>query len=177
MQPADGRRWARKTLVSSPVEAGHVLGPLLIRVPCAGRAARLWAGVRGLAGFGLLALAACLSPDPRGVGTHTHLGLPPCGLMLLWGVPCPTCGMTTAFAHTVRGHWLAACRTQPAGFLAAVATAVYAAVSAATVASGRQWRVNWYRVRPARVVTIIVAIVLLAWAYRIAVALTWGPLL
>ena len=79
--------------------------------------------------------------------------------------------MTTAFSLTVRGHWLAAARTQPAGWLAAVATASFAAVSTVTVVTGRKWAVNWYRVPPGRVAVAVVAVVLSAWVYRIGVAL------
>ena len=125
----------------------------------------------GIACVGLLTVAALLTPDPSGAGTHTQLSQPACTALLVWGVPCPTCGMTTAFAHTVRGQWVAAWRAQPAGWLAAVATAALAAVSATTVVTGRRWVVNWYRVAPGRVVAPVVLIVLAAWAYRIGAAL------
>ena len=49
-------------------------------------------------------LAARLEPDPRGFGTHQRLGLPPCTFRALFGIPCPSCGMTTSFAHLTRGH-------------------------------------------------------------------------
>ena len=149
----------------------HVLGPVLIRIPCAARRSRVWAGAWCLACVGLLAVAALLTPDPSGVGTHTQLGVLPCNMMVIWGVPCPTCGMTTAFSLTVRGRWLAAARTQPAGWLAAVATVSFAAVSAVTLVTGRKWAVNWYRVPPGRVAVAVAAIVLSAWVYRIGVAL------
>ena len=42
--------------------------------------------------------------------------------MVTTGIPCPTCGMTTAFSHCVRGHWLTSFIVQPAGCLVAVAT-------------------------------------------------------
>lgn len=72
----------------------------------------------------LVALAACLHPSSDGVGTHTQLHLPPCGVLLVFGNPCPSCGMTTAFAWMARGDLLEALRVQPAGaavFLAGVA--------------------------------------------------------
>ena len=151
-------------------ETRAALGPVLIRIPCASLQSRFWAGVWCLGCVTLLVVAALVTPDPSGVGTHTQLGAPPCSSMMLWGVPCPTCGMTTAFAHTVRGQWLSAIRVQPAGWLAAVATALCALVTAVTVVTGRKWAVNWYRAPPGRVAVSIVAIVLLAWLYRVSVA-------
>ncbi|NBO19844.1 MAG: DUF2752 domain-containing protein, partial [Proteobacteria bacterium] len=40
-----------------------------------------------------------LTPDARGLGTHEQLGLPPCGFYLWYGLPCPSCGMTTSWPH------------------------------------------------------------------------------
>ena len=50
----------------------------------------------------MLAIARALTPDPSGFGTHTQLGLPPCGFLRLTALPCPLCGLTTAFAHMAR---------------------------------------------------------------------------
>ena len=87
-----------------------------------------------LSGFpALVAVAALLVPEPSGVGTHTQLHLPPCGVWLVFGKPCPSCGMTTAFAWMAKGHWVRGFRTQPAGgavFLAALGWWVYAGVAA-----------------------------------------------
>ncbi|MFN6312692.1 MAG: DUF2752 domain-containing protein [Planctomyces sp.] len=65
-----------------------------------------------------------LSPDDSGSGTHRQLGLPECLLLQATGVRCPTCGMTTAFSHFVRGHWLAALQANPAGALLALGLAI-----------------------------------------------------
>lgn len=86
-----------------------------------GRAGLLAASFLLLAGF---ALARSLEPDPRGFGTHQRLGLPECTFQLLWNRPCPGCGMTTCFAHLVRGEWSAAARANPAGILLAAACAL-----------------------------------------------------
>jgi hypothetical protein len=64
-----------------------------------------------------LALAARLSPDPTGLGTHQQLGLPPCSSRLLWDMRCPACGMTTSWAHLVRGEVLESVRANPGGML------------------------------------------------------------
>ena len=76
----------------------------------------LWGSV--VAGSALvLAVAALLEPDPRGHGTHTQLGLPPCGFWLLTAARCPGCGLTTAFAHGIRGEWVLAAEANPFGLL------------------------------------------------------------
>lgn len=63
----------------------------------------------------LLGTAVALRPDPRGLGTHEGLGLPPCGYLELTGRPCVSCGMTTSFAHTVRGQLPSALRANAVG--------------------------------------------------------------
>jgi hypothetical protein len=67
--------------------------------------------------MGLLGVARWLEPDPRGYGTHMQLGLGPCSFSVLTGRPCPSCGMTTAFAWFARGDPLRAWRANPAGCL------------------------------------------------------------
>jgi Protein of unknown function (DUF2752) len=65
-------------------------------------------------------LAMKLEPDPSGFGTHQSLGLPPCAFRALTNYPCPGCGMTTSFAHMVRGNFVSALRANLAGVLLAV---------------------------------------------------------
>jgi hypothetical protein len=71
---------------------------------------------------GVLGLSRTLTPDPRGYGTHTQLGLRPCTFAVLTGRLCPTCGMTTAYAWFVRGRIDRAWRSNPAGCLLAAST-------------------------------------------------------
>lgn len=86
----------------------------------------------GIALFCVLVMvaAALLRPDPRGFGTHEQLGLLPCGFKRMTGLPCPTCGMTTAFAWTVRGEFGAAWQTQPFGMALALLTPLVGGVAA-----------------------------------------------
>ncbi|MFM2014026.1 MAG: hypothetical protein RLZZ396_2810 [Planctomycetota bacterium] len=51
-----------------------------------------------------LGIAAWLSPDPSGHGTHRQLGLPPCSSVLALGIKCPACGMTTSWALMIEGR-------------------------------------------------------------------------
>jgi hypothetical protein len=72
----------------------------------------------------VLVAAASIKPSTSGMGTHTQLGLPQCGWVLMFGRPCMTCGMTTAFAHMVRLEVWSSIRAQPLGALLAMLTPV-----------------------------------------------------
>jgi hypothetical protein len=127
--------------------------------------------VVGLAALAVLIVAARLEPDARGMGTHTQLGLPPCGWVVAFGKPCFTCGMTTAFARAARGDAPGAFRAQPMGALLAVAAAglFWAGVHSAATGS-RLWRLCDALLRP-RVITGVLVLGGLAWAYKWA---TWA---
>jgi hypothetical protein len=62
-----------------------------------------------------LFVATQLHASADGLGTHQQLGLPPCSALLWWGVRCPACGMTTSWAHLVRGDLLASIQVNPGG--------------------------------------------------------------
>jgi hypothetical protein len=75
----------------------------------------LWLGVTS---FGIY-----LTPSPEGHGTHTQLGLPPCPCVMIFGRPCPGCGLTTSFTALLHGQFRAAFRAHPLGpFLYAIFT-------------------------------------------------------
>jgi hypothetical protein len=148
--------------------------------PTAGRLTAL--GVL-VACAGLVAVAAWLRPDARGFGTHEQLSIGgttfgPCGFPEHIGIPCPSCGMTTAFAHTVRGQWWRAFRAQPMGWFLAVMTLITAGVCAWSLVRGRVLEVNWYRIDATRVVFLVMLGFVAAWGYKIAAGLldgTFGP--
>lgn len=73
--------------------------------------------------LGGFALARSLEPDPRGYGTHQRLGLPPCTFRMLCGIPCPSCGMTTSFAHLTRGRFTQAIQANLGGAVLALVCA------------------------------------------------------
>ncbi len=147
---------------------GHPLGPVMMRLEHKATSyTRLWALVLGLICFGLLAVAWTLSPDARGLGTHRQLGLAPCSLVMMTGYPCPTCGMTTAFSHAVRGEVILAFYAQPTGLLAALMVFVVGVVAMTAALTGRMWRINWFRVSPFQLGLVCVALVLAGWGYKV----------
>ena len=87
----------------------------------------------------LLVVAAVLEPDPRGYGTHQHFGLPPCTFLQLTGRRCPSCGMTTAWSHLVRGHMVQALGANAGGAALGVVALALAPWSLATGLWGRWW--------------------------------------
>jgi len=113
----------------------------------------------------LLAIARWLEPDPRGHGTHEQLRLPPCAMYKAIGVPCITCGMTTAFAHAAHGEFGDAFVTQPFGallFFLCVGLVVDSVVSLAAGRSVFQQRLPWKWIVAASVVLLFAA-----WGYKI----------
>lgn len=147
--------------------AEHPLGPLVTFSEDRSNFTRLTAlGV--VAGcVAILGVAAWIDPNPGGVGTHRQLGFGACGFLLTTGLPCPTCGMTTSFAHTVRGQLFSAFWSQPAGALLALLTAGLALLGVVVAITGRRLEVNWYRINPMRVMVGCIVIFLGSWVFKI----------
>ncbi|MFO0838098.1 MAG: DUF2752 domain-containing protein [Phycisphaerae bacterium] len=135
-------------------------------------AIRYGAALVALGGLAVLATAAWLKPDPRGMGTHEQLGGGGCGFLLLTKLPCPTCGMTTAFAHTVRGQFFSAIWAQPAGFVLALATVAAVAFSIRTLITGRLPFVSDGWLAPFRLFTALLLLLIGGWAYKIMMVLS-----
>lgn len=119
-----------------------------------------------MAGAAVLGLASWLEASPDGLGTHTQLGLSACGFHQRLGLPCATCGMTTAFSHAADGRLFRALVTQPAGAVLSVLTAVAVLVSAYAVVTGMPLEpVLGWLLRPTAVVLLAV-LVLGSWGYK-----------
>ena len=116
----------------------------------------------------LLAVAALIEPDRRGFGTHERFGLPPCSVRVLFGIRCPTCGMTTAWACLVRGRLTAALTANVGGTLLGMLAVVSLPWLLASAARGH-WLV-W--VPNSTVVAWVASAILLAtlidWGFRLA---------
>jgi hypothetical protein len=80
------------------------------------RASARQRGIAALAAAAVIALFAGLWLAQR-VGFDFGLLFGPCGMKQRWGLPCPTCGMTTAVLAFARGAILTAFYTQPAAGL------------------------------------------------------------
>ena len=116
-----------------------------------------------------LAIASQLDPAARGFGTHQQLGFGPCGFLALTGFPCPSCGLTTAFAWAIRGEFLRAIEVQPFGLL------LFAAFCfSIPLALVLMWRgvpiTRWLGIdRAARASYAVLGLYGLGWIYKLAV--------
>lgn len=125
----------------------------------------------------VLGVACWLRPDPRGMGTHEQLGLPPCTFHLFTDVPCPSCGMTTSFTALMHGRVGDSLRANAVGTILAVGALVMAPYLAFCAFVGRRIGVNDYEVLLARVIVLVLVLVFAGWGVRLGIRwLTTGSI-
>ena len=130
---------------------------------------RVLASVVVIVAATILGLAAYLEPSPSGLGTHTQLSMPTCGWIVTMDLPCPTCGMTTAFAHAANGNPLAALGAQPLGAILALVTAMTLLVAGYVAVTGSVIGSAFAALWSGRVAWILAVIATAAWAYKVLV--------
>jgi hypothetical protein len=158
--------------MASPGTLGFLMGSTAIIQSSAGATSkpagrRLIALVVALGCAAVLGLAAWLSPAESGVGTHEALNMPPCGWIAIADLPCPTCGMTTAFAHAANGNLIQSFQAQPLGCLLAIGTAMALLVSMFVAVTGSRLAWSFTRLWTRGSAWIIAAAVVAAWGYKI----------
>jgi len=131
-----------------------------------GRMPRILLAAWALALVVLLLVARRLDPDPRGFGTHTQLGLPPCAFLATTGRPCPTCGMTTSFAWFAQGDLASSWRANPAGSLLASTCLALVPWLLTASARGRPAPFRSWEVPLVGLAVAVVALTVLSWTVR-----------
>jgi hypothetical protein len=126
---------------------------------------RLRGGAVALPCLLVLTLASQLTPDPSGYGTHRQLGLTQCTFLARTGLPCPSCGLTTSVAASVRGRFALAVRAQPFGILLTAGAVVFAVAGLLEAATGRP---HVHRLRPG---------LWMVWGGMAGLLLGWGTAL
>jgi hypothetical protein len=116
----------------------------------------------------VLITARLLTPDPRGFGTHTQLGLPECPFLHMTGWPCPTCGLTTCFALLAHGSWRAGLCCHPVGALLFGASCAVFGFCMYAAVRGIAFQRTWLRLHAERACLTLVYALLAQWLTRIA---------
>ena len=151
-----------------PLQDWAAAGRTVTTVARASGSVRLNSAVAATAALVVLVIAWVLTPSTDGLGTHRQLGLPPCSWITMADIPCPTCGMTTAFSHAAHGDLGSSFATQPFGMVLALGTAVVVLVGFHTAFTGSMLAPFLVgRIGP-RIVWLLVACLVLAWIWKIA---------
>ncbi|MBL9076883.1 MAG: DUF2752 domain-containing protein [Planctomycetes bacterium] len=114
----------------------------------------------------VVVLLAGVRPDARGHGTHEQLGLEACGWPSAYGIPCPTCGVTTAACHLVHGHVVSAFVVQPFGAVLMLLALAVGAHAAWCLLRGRSFADLLVRLPVWRWLGGLFVLLLLSWGYR-----------
>ncbi|RJP71871.1 MAG: DUF2752 domain-containing protein [Candidatus Abyssobacteria bacterium SURF_17] len=118
-----------------------------------------------------LLLSLWFTPDPRGLGTHEQLFLPPCNFYAMTGLPCPFCGMTTAFSHMTHGHVREAFMTQPMGAIGCILCVILLPVALSGAISGKNVLQPIIKLPWEKVGWAVGFFILLSWLFKIATPL------
>jgi len=115
----------------------------------------------------LLTIGFMLDPDPSGHGTHTQLGLEPCGYLLRTGRPCFLCGATTAFALAAHGRIPTALWTHPLGALLFFLFLLAAFASGRALLTGRSLVLRIALWPWARLLAGLILLGLFSWGFKL----------
>ena len=134
-------------------------------------AVRMWCSFTLATSAAMLGVGLLLTPSPDGAGTHQQLGLPPCGFYHATGIPCPTCGCTTAVSYFAHGHLLLSLLTQPFGFAVALLAAVLLPLAIVGIVTGT-WKgpsMYWLSWHWRTWVFGGMGVLILGWIYKIMI--------
>ena len=119
----------------------------------------------------VLITAAFLTPSGEGHGTHTQLGLPPCGFLASTGLPCPGCGLTTSFAHMMRFEWAGAAAANAFGVALFLVSAFTIPISYFAMFRGLPVMATMERLQFEKVVVLLAVCSTMVWSIRILIIL------
>ncbi|MGE3175331.1 MAG: DUF2752 domain-containing protein [Planctomycetota bacterium] len=108
-------------------------------------------------------------PDERGFGTHEQLGMTRCSWPTAYGMPCPTCGATTAASMVVHGRLWSALETQPFGAAVAAAGLLAGATALWCLLRGRSLLDVYVQLPRTAILFWAILLCVASWLYKWAV--------
>ncbi len=124
--------------------------------------------VSGILVAGLLVTARGLEPSRTGRGTHQQLGLPPCTSIVLFGAPCPACGMTTSWALFTRCQIAVAAESNLGGLMLAIIGLATIPANCYFCLFGTATRGGWYSLLLACSLLFALLVSTIQWAVNLA---------
>ena len=138
------------------------------------RPVRLAGVLTALPCWAILAVGLSLTARGKGDGTHVQMGLPACRSMVVDGVPCPTCGLTTSITAAAHGDFAASARANVFGTVLFFAIVLSGVIGILQAASGRDILGRIFRGRWWFFFGILVTGILAGWAIKLAVGYNTG---
>ena len=86
----------------------------------------------------VIAMAAWLTPESAGIGTHRQMGLQACSFYVRTGYPCPTCGFTTSVSAMANGRFALSLASHPFGVVFFTGLVVLFSAALREVITGRK---------------------------------------
>jgi len=118
--------------------------------------------------WAILAVGFHLTPRGKGDGTHTQIGLPECKTMVVDGIPCPTCGLTTSIAAAAHGDFEASARANVFGTFLFFALILFGSAGMLQAVSGRDILGRMLRGRLWLLFGILITGLLVGWTIKLA---------
>jgi drug/metabolite transporter (DMT)-like permease len=115
-----------------------------------------------------------LTARSKGDGTHTQIGLPGCRSMVVDGVPCPTCGLTTSITAAAHGDFGASVSANVFGTVLFFALVLAGVIGALQAVSGRNMLGRIFRRRWWLFGGLLIMGVLAGWAVKLAIGYNTG---
>lgn len=138
------------------------------------RSVRLVGVLTALPCWAILAVGLSLTACGKGDGTHVQMGLPPCRTMVVDGVPCPMCGLTTSITAAAHGDLAASARANAFGTMLFFSLVLGGVIGIFQAASGRNILGRMLRRRWWFFCGILFTGVLAGWAIKLAVGYNTG---
>jgi len=138
------------------------------------RPARLAGLLTAIPCWAILVVGLSLTPRAKGDGTHTQLGLPECKTMVIDGVPCPTCGMTTSISAAAHGDFAESARANVFGTVLFFALVGFGTAAVIQTVFGTDILGRIFHRRVWLFVGILITGILVGWAIKLAAGYNAG---
>jgi hypothetical protein len=138
------------------------------------RGVRLTGMLTAVPCWAILAVGLSLTARSKGDGTHTQLGLDACRMMVVDGVPCPTCGLTTSITAAAHGDFGASASANVFGTVLFFVLILVGSIGIVQAVVGRDILGRIFRRRWWFFCGLLITGILAGWAIKLAIGYNTG---